>query len=405
MSLISVFTPHYATNNKYIEKAYQSLCAQSHTEWEWIILLNNGGIITNAMRKDTRIRIISLSAVGRDAKVGFLKQQCCQAAQGDILVELDGDDWLEPTCLEKVVSALQDADFCYSDTRRIIEDKKSQDVYFPYWGWEVITDEHGRYNRAMPATVHSLRRIEWSPNHVRAWTKSFYNKIGGYDPDLPVCDDYDLMCRTYIHGAMKHIPEPLYNQRVHGANTQLTRNAKIQELTVTLWGKYSQEMLFRTYPDKTRRLDLGGAHNKIEGYTSVDLVGADILCDLNQKWPFPDSSIDILRASDLVEHLRDPIHVMNEAYRVLAPGGFFLISVPSTDGRGAFQDPTHISFWNMNSFRYYTSKQYSKYIPAYKGRFQLSRLLDSIGQEKIIHTHANLIALKDGYKPIGEVLI
>ena len=53
---------------------------------------------------------------------------------------------------------------------------------------------------------------------------------------------------------------------------------------------------------------------------------------------------------------------MNEIHRVLAPGGILLSMTPSTDGRGAWQDPTHISFWNQNSFFYYTREQQAKYI-------------------------------------------
>ena len=30
---------------------------------------------------------------------------------------------------------------------------------------------------------------------------------------------------------------------------------------------------------------------------------------------------------------------------------------PSTDGRGAFQDPTHVSFYNENSFWYFTDRR------------------------------------------------
>ena len=64
---------------------------------------------------------------------------------------------------------------------------------------------------------------------------------------------------------------------------------------------------------------------------------------------------------------------MKEAHRLLAHGGLFLISVPSIDGRGAFQDPTHISFWNQNSFLYYTRAEVAKYIDT-PVRFQAVRL-------------------------------
>lgn len=89
------------------------------------------------------------------------------------------------------------------------------------------------------------------------------------------------------------------------------------------------------------------------GYTCIDLVNADIIADLNEKWPLEDNSVDEILARDAIEHLKDPIHTMNEAWRVLKYGADFCITVPSTDGRGAFQDPTHVSFWNENSFLYY----------------------------------------------------
>jgi hypothetical protein len=61
---------------------------------------------------------------------------------------------------------------------------------------------------------------------------------------------------------------------------------------------------------------------------------------------------------------------MNLAYTKLAPQGWLLVDVPSSEGKGAFCDPTHVSFWNDLSFRYYTDRNFSKYIPSYTGRFQ-----------------------------------
>jgi hypothetical protein len=51
--------------------------------------------------------------------------------------------------------------------------------------------------------------------------------------------------------------------------------------------------------------------------------------------------------------LPDKIFTMNELWRVLQAGGTAEIAVPTTDGSGAWQDPTHVSFWNRRSFLYY----------------------------------------------------
>ena len=103
------------------------------------------------------------------------------------------------------------------------------------------------------------------------------------------------------------------------------------------------------------KLNLGCCDDLLDGYVNVDLVaGPDtVVADLREPWPWEDDSIEQIRAWDIVEHLPDKIHTMNELWRVLAPGATVEIAVPTTDGPGAFQDPTHVSFWNRRSFLYY----------------------------------------------------
>ena len=35
--------------------------------------------------------------------------------------------------------------------------------------------------------------------------------------------------------------------------------------------------------------------------------------------------------------------------------------MPSTDGQGTFQDPTHVSFWNSNSIWFYTRPEQARF--------------------------------------------
>ena len=37
---ISVFTPTH--NPRFLDLCYESLCRQTYTDWEWIVLLNGG---------------------------------------------------------------------------------------------------------------------------------------------------------------------------------------------------------------------------------------------------------------------------------------------------------------------------------------------------------------------------
>jgi methyltransferase family protein len=75
--------------------------------------------------------------------------------------------------------------------------------------------------------------------------------------------------------------------------------------------------------------------------------------DLTAAWPWPDSSIDSMRIADVVAYLPDKVRTMNELWRVLRGGGTADLSLLTTDGPGAFADPTRVSFWNRASFEYY----------------------------------------------------
>jgi len=142
------------------------------------------------------------------------------------------------------------------------------------------------------------------------------------------------------------------------------------------------------------RLNLGACGRDFPGFTSVDLFPpADVIADLRQPWPWADSSIEEIRAYDVIEHLPDKVHTMNEAWRVLVPYGIFDIDVPTTDGRGAWQDPTHVSYWNRNSFLYFThgDPHRERFGDRYgvKARFRVqtfveARLQDQVNKLKII---------------------
>lgn len=104
------------------------------------------------------------------------------------------------------------------------------------------------------------------------------------------------------------------------------------------------------------RLNLGSSDRHFTGFLNVDIAPpADIIADLTKDWPWEDNCCDDILALDIIEHLPNKIHTMNELFRVLKPKAVVKIVVPTTDGRGAWQDPQHCSYWNRNSFFYYTA--------------------------------------------------
>lgn len=398
----TVFTPIHKPEFDKLRELYDSLTAQTVRPTEWVIVRNGAMIDVDIPFEEDWIKVHNGSETGN---IGWLKRYACQMATGEILIEVDYDDQLIAYSVEKIVDAFQNdrVQFVYSNCVEYREDG-TYNLYGEQYGWRSRPFGEMRQQVAFPARPQYLRRIEWAPNHVRAFRATAYEKVGGHDPEIKVGDDHDLICRFYIEygeDGFHHIDECLYLYRVHAGNTcnGNNRNAEIQVQVDRNYIRHAEKMYLRWAKDNSLAcLDLGGRIGCPVGYKSVDLLDADIVADLNQKWPFADDSVGVLRAYHLIEHLPDTVHFFNEAYRVLAPGGFLLIEVPSVNGAGAFGDPTHVRFFNTLSFEYFTKQQFARFIqPRYTGRFQKARLVEYGWSNGIPVISAQLIALKGWY--------
>ncbi len=99
-------------------------------------------------------------------------------------------------------------------------------------------------------------------------------------------------------------------------------------------------------------IDLGCGRNKEPGFIGLDnkqFGQTDCIVDLDVfPWPIKDSAVQKIVARHIFEFLSDPIKVLQECERVLAPSGIAQIILFTTDGRGAFSCPMHKSFWNLD---------------------------------------------------------
>ena len=374
----SIISPSHK-NTPYLQELYESLCAQTYENWEWVLWLNGKfkrSKLSPEIENDERVKIYECNE--KNPNVGFHKNRAFHLGSGDVVVEVDHDDMITPDCLEELNKAYQDESvgFVFSDVAVY------DDNFVPYneqHGWSYyFYNFRGKDRYVMNSwrpTSQSLAYIWYAPDHVRSWRKSVYESIGGHNVDLSICDDHELMIRTYLKTKMYHIKKPLYIYRVYGENTYLQRNADIQTKTVDLYKEYAYQLAEKDADDRgLLKVDIGGGLYPRAGYLTVDQEGGDITCDLNEGIPLPDNSVGVINASHVLEHLRDPIKSMREIHRVLAHGGWAMIEVPSTDGRGAWQDPTHVSFWNEHSFWYYTNKDKAIFIRNSDIRFQTYRL-------------------------------
>lgn len=79
----------------------------------------------------------------------------------------------------------------------------------------------------------------------------------------------------------------------------------------------------------------GGKHVKHGyGWLNGDLIAGDIYLNARRKLPFPDSSVDVIFTEHFFEHLpqHQALAFLDEAYRVLKPGGILRQSTPDLEG-------------------------------------------------------------------------
>lgn len=108
-------------------------------------------------------------------------------------------------------------------------------------------------------------------------------------------------------------------------------------------------------------IDIGGGTIPAPGHINLDPVHGQGVWKrrVEDGIPAADKSVDAVRASHVMEHVcagEDRIFVFNEVHRVLRSSGVFHVIVPRvmpTNTWHAFADPTHVSFWVIESFHYF----------------------------------------------------
>ena len=191
-------------------EAVASVLAQTFVDYE-LIVVDDGSTDGSAARLTPlsgKLRTIRTAHTGVSAARNTGASHC----GGDYLAFLDSDDLWRPVKLAR--------QFAYMKENPEIEICQTEEIWI----------RNGV--RVNPKAIHrkpagdfflrSLERCLVSPSAVML-TRDLFERIGGFDESLPVCEDYDLWLRIAVEEPIGFVPEPLVVKR-GGHPDQLSRS-------------------------------------------------------------------------------------------------------------------------------------------------------------------------------------
>ncbi|MDE1146619.1 MAG: glycosyltransferase family 2 protein [Azospirillaceae bacterium] len=215
--LISVIMPVYNPPLIWLERAIESVRAQSYGDWELCIADDASTdpqvavVLRRYAQLDARIKIVFRE------KNGHISAACNSAlglATGDYVALLDNDDELPRHALFWVaaeVAAHPDIDALYSDEDKIDVDGMRSDPYF---------------------------KSDWSPtlmlaqnafSHLGVFRRGLVEELGGFRVGFEGSQDHDLILRVAEVSApdrIRHIPRVLYHWRILPGSTATAGDEK-----------------------------------------------------------------------------------------------------------------------------------------------------------------------------------
>ena len=374
--MLSLFTPTHKPT--YLVEAYNSLKLQTVEDWEWVILPNGPEAnIPEVISRDPRVKIV---VGGTDLhNIGALKRRACDAASGDVFIEFDHDDLLMPGDTLATIQKKFDegAGFVYSDAavfryRPGDAPSFSKYCYSKAHGWqEYDVSVYGRpllATESFDVTPRSLCEIYYAPDHVRCWSRKAYYEAGGHNPELSVCDDLELMIKTYLTGApFVYTGGCHYLYRMFDHNTVIMRNPQIQSATKLLKQEHFPALV-QSWVDRENHNVMDISELRRSGWNA----------DKHLLQGFGKAQYGHIMADDELQRL-DGYQVrefMNAAYDSLIPGGYLTIIVPEVHSGLGYGDVEWKSQFSAMSMSPYIRKNMATRNGNIRCRFQQVQLTE-----------------------------
>tara|TARA_B100000767_G_C19777937_1_gene543820 strand:+ start:3377 stop:7633 length:4257 start_codon:yes stop_codon:yes gene_type:complete len=206
---VTIYIPAFNVET-YIEQCVESALAQTYEHFE-ISIHDDGSsdetwnILKRRYGDHPKIILNSLPNQG----IGFATNSAISNGSGDLILQLDSDDFIEPDTLQVLVNAIGNNHVCaYGNFRRINPDGSLIDN-----GWEVAKFSRPRLLKDM--IVHP----------PRLFRRDVWKFIGKHNQKLVNAEDFDLFLRMSEVGTMIHVRKILYSYRILQTSSTRSQSA------------------------------------------------------------------------------------------------------------------------------------------------------------------------------------
>ena len=228
-----------------IEETLQSIQKQTYKHWE-AILIDDGSsdgtldIVNQYLQEEPRFRLIHQTHSG----VSQARNRGIEEARHEWILFLDGDDWIFPKHLKLMTSVLA-------------RDSQFGAVYCG-WCW-YSPDGYYFYKNIgkQRGDLFPLHAVE-CPFAIHAYIikTEILREVGGFDPALSTCEDWDLWQRISRTGVLfGRVPKVLAPARMRAGSASMDGNRILEDgLKVLVQGHRSDHRLKDQHPHYTTGL-------------------------------------------------------------------------------------------------------------------------------------------------------
>lgn len=219
---VSVLMPVYNAE-KYLDPAIESIVNQTFKDFEFVIIDDGSSdaswkILKSWSQKDQRIKVFRNKVNLRTTKT---LNKGLKKAKGKYIVRMDADDWSYPDRIERQYLFMEkNADIGVSGGTIEICDEKLK-----------IINKRG-YPKSDKQVREKIFRYSPFAHPSTIWRASLLKKVGGYNENLPLSQDYELYFRIGKFSKFGNLSKTLLKLRTHSDSSSIVKGKFQEQYTI-----------------------------------------------------------------------------------------------------------------------------------------------------------------------------